>query len=97
MDTTFDFETQLAQEMGTEGDTNVVPKQKRVRSKIGSGIRKIGRPYRKMENAKLNAYIIQMQDRVEVAETKYKLYAQRLKKYITEQEFREEDQIVNTN
>ena len=61
---------------------------------VSSGIRKVGRPYKRMAQDKLVAYISQLQDRVDVAETKYKLYAQRLKKYTTEQAFRTDEVTV---
>jgi hypothetical protein len=76
-----DFEVNLETSMDTESEVagpSVKAQTKRIRVKSDS-IRKAGRPYKKLSDDKLKAYVTQLQERVEVAETKYKLYAQDLR------------------
>lgn len=98
-----DFEIQLDQEMesetplvSTQTTKKATKKPRTQRNGPTSTIRKAGRPYKRMAAEKLTAYITQLQDRVDVAETKYKLYCQRLKKYTTEQAYRDEENNKNS-
>ena len=85
---TLDLETCIDNCIDTEETTTKV---KKVRNKSTTGgIRKAGRPYKRMSDDKLKTYVIQLRDRVEVVETKFKLYSQRLKKYLAEEEIRRE-------